>query len=61
VECRWTSPEPPEKLRVRWDEQQAILPLNVEDGRALPEQFFVDAHQVALAEQSAATQVRPKE
>jgi len=36
VECRWTSPEPPEKLLIRWDEQQAILPLNVEDGRALP-------------------------
>jgi hypothetical protein len=36
VDVPWAPVRPPEKLAVRWDGQEAFLPLNVEDGRALP-------------------------
>lgn len=37
VELAWKSVQPPDKLRVRWDNQkEAFLPLNVEDSRHLP-------------------------
>lgn len=36
VEVPWVVVQPPEKLLVRWEEQEAFLPLNVEDSRYLP-------------------------
>ena len=36
VEVPWVAVQPPEKLLVRWEEQEAFLPLNVEDSRCLP-------------------------
>ncbi len=36
VDVDWVQTDPPEKLRVSWDEQTAFLPLNVDDARSLP-------------------------
>lgn len=36
VRLPWQVPEPPSKLLVAWDQFEAYLPLNVEDGRQLP-------------------------
>ena len=36
VELAWAPVYPPDKLLVRWADQEAFLPLNVEDGRDLP-------------------------
>ena len=36
VELSWGPAQPPEKLLVRWLENEAFLPLNVEDSRDLP-------------------------
>jgi hypothetical protein len=36
VDIDWTPLSPPEKLLVRWDEQEAFLSLNVENGGDLP-------------------------
>lgn len=36
VELAWAPIQPPEKLLVRWGDQGAFLPLNVEDSRVLP-------------------------
>ena len=36
VDLPWQRETPPEKLRVRWEDQEAFLPLNVEDSRRLP-------------------------
>ena len=36
VELAWKPVQPPEKLRIRWDTNEALLPLNVEDLRKLP-------------------------
>lgn len=36
VEIPWGSPSPPEKLLVRWDGHEALMPLNVEDRAVLP-------------------------
>jgi hypothetical protein len=37
AEIAWEPIQSPEKLLVRWADRQAFLPLNVEDGRELPE------------------------
>lgn len=37
VEIPWAAYEPPERLRIDWDDRHAFLPLNVADGMALPE------------------------
>jgi hypothetical protein len=37
VETPWAAFEPPERLRVDWDDRHAFLPLNVHDAMALPE------------------------
>ncbi len=36
VEIPWSLPSPPEKLLVRWDGHEALMPLNVEDRAVLP-------------------------
>jgi hypothetical protein len=36
VEISWAPIQPPEKLVVQWADQEAFMPLNVEDSRALP-------------------------
>ena len=36
VDIVWPQETPPEKLLVRWEDQEAFLPINVEDSRALP-------------------------
>ena len=36
IELAWTAVMPPEKLLVHWADYEAFLPINVEDGRALP-------------------------
>jgi hypothetical protein len=36
VELIWKAVQPPDRLLVRWAEQEAFLPLNVEDSRDLP-------------------------
>lgn len=36
VDLVWPQETPPEKLLVRWGDQEAFLPINVEDSRALP-------------------------
>lgn len=43
VELPWSDPQPPDKLEVRWDDQSAFMPLNVEDGRALPRPAQLEA------------------
>lgn len=35
-EMPWEPVQPPERLLVKWEEHEAFLPLNVEDGRRLP-------------------------
>lgn len=42
AETPWTPPQPPEKLMVSWDGNEAFLPLNVEDSRALPPPAVVE-------------------
>ena len=42
AELAWSQPQPPDKLEVRWGEQSAFMPLNVEDGRALPRPAQLD-------------------
>jgi hypothetical protein len=42
VELAWSQPHPPDKLEVRWGEHSAFMPLNVEDGRALPRPAQLD-------------------
>lgn len=37
VEVPWAAYEPPERLRIDWEDQHAFLPLNVADALALPE------------------------
>ena len=37
VEIPWAAYEPPERLRIDWEQQHAFLPLNVADALALPE------------------------
>jgi hypothetical protein len=37
VEISWAAYEPPERLRIDWEDQHAFLPLNVADAMALPE------------------------
>jgi hypothetical protein len=37
VEIPWAAFEPPERLRIDWDDRHAFLPLNVHDAMALPE------------------------
>lgn len=36
VDIEWVPADPPEKLRVTWDDHTAFLPLNVDDARSLP-------------------------
>ena len=36
VTLRWSPAQPPERLLVFWDDQEAFLPLNVEDAHLLP-------------------------
>jgi len=36
VELAWAPVQPPERLLVRWADQEAFLPINVEDSRELP-------------------------
>jgi hypothetical protein len=36
LDMPWSPVQPPERLLVTWDEHEAFLPLNVEDGRRLP-------------------------
>jgi hypothetical protein len=36
VDVEWVPADPPEKLRVTWDDHTAFLPLNVDDARSLP-------------------------
>jgi hypothetical protein len=36
VEVPWAALEPPERLRIHWDEHHAFMPLNVADALALP-------------------------
>jgi hypothetical protein len=36
VDVDWMPADPPEKLRVTWDDHTAFLPLNVDDARSLP-------------------------
>lgn len=36
VHIEWVPADPPEKLRVTWDDHTAFLPLNVDDARSLP-------------------------
>ena len=36
VTLEWLPPQPPDRLLVSWDGQQAFLPLNVEDAQQLP-------------------------
>ena len=36
VDIEWAPADPPEKLRVTWDDHTAFLPLNVDDARSLP-------------------------
>lgn len=36
AELEWTPLLPPEKLLVQWEQHEAFLPINVEDGRSLP-------------------------
>jgi hypothetical protein len=36
IELSWAPIQPPDKLLVRWADNEAFLPLNVEDSRALP-------------------------
>jgi hypothetical protein len=42
VDLTWDKPQPPDKLEVRWDDQSAFMPLNVEDSRALPRPAQLD-------------------
>ena len=36
VELDWAPVQPPDRLLVRWEEKEAFMPLNVEDGSELP-------------------------
>ena len=36
VDIDWVPADPPEKLRVTWDDHTAFMPLNVDDARSLP-------------------------
>lgn len=43
VDLDWSQPQPPDKLEVRWGEQSAFMPLNVEDSAALPKPAQLDS------------------
>lgn len=43
VDLDWSQPQPPDKLEVRWGDQVAFMPLNVEDGAALPRPSQLDS------------------
>jgi hypothetical protein len=43
VELDWSQQQPPDKLEVRWGDQIAFMPINVEDGAALPRPAQLDS------------------